>query len=78
MREITVNYLILDEDEERLKRITEEYKKQGSNLSEDKMFDAIMCLGSYHDIAKKLKFHEWKLGLREDLKSIEKKGSQSH
>ena len=28
MREITVNYLILDEEEERLKRITEEYRKQ--------------------------------------------------
>ena len=68
MREITVKYLILDEDEERLQKITEEYKKQGLNLSEDKMFEAIMCLGSYHDIDSKLKFHEWKLGLREDYK----------
>ena len=33
MREITVNYLILDEYEERLKRITEEYKKKGLNQS---------------------------------------------
>ena len=32
------------------------------------MFDVIMCFGSYHDIGKKLKFHEWKLGLREDYK----------
>ena len=32
MREITVNYLILDEDEERLKRITEEYKKKGYKI----------------------------------------------
>ena len=66
MREITVNYLLLDEDEERLKRITEEYKKQGLNLSEDKMFEGIMCCGSQYDIDNKLKFHEWKLGLRED------------
>ena len=68
MREITVNYLILDEDEERLKKITEEYKKQGLNLSEDKMFEGIMCCGSKYDVDSKLKFHEWKLGLREDYK----------
>lgn len=66
MREITVNYLILDEDEERLKKITDEYKKQGLNLSEDKMFENIMCCGSKYDVDSKLKFHEWKLGLRED------------
>ena len=68
MREIIVNYLILDEDEERLKRITEEYKKQGLNLSEDKMFENIMCCGSKYDVDNKLKFHEWKLGLRENFK----------
>ena len=68
MREITVNYLILDEDEERLKKITEEYKKQGLNLSEDKMFEGIMCCGSKNDVDSKLKFHEWKRGLIEDYK----------
>ena len=68
MREIIVNYLIFDEDEERLNKITEEYKKQGLNLSEDKMFEGIMCCGSKHDIDRKLKFHELKLGLREDYK----------
>ena len=41
MREITVNYLLLDENEERLKRITEEYKKQGLNLSKDKIPDKV-------------------------------------
>ena len=54
MREITVNYLILDEDEERLKKITEEYKKQGLNLSEDKMFEGIMCCGSKYEVDSKL------------------------
>ena len=68
MREITVKYLILDEYEERLKRITEEYKKKGLNLSEDKMIEKIMCCGSKYDVDSKLKFHEWKLGLREDYK----------
>lgn len=69
MRDITVKYTLRDEDEERLKRITEKYKtRHNFEMTEDKMFDAIMCLGSYHDIDKKLKFHEWKLGLREDYK----------
>ena len=68
MREITVSYLILDEDEERLNRITEEYKKQGLSLSEDKMFEGIIRCGSKYDVDSKLKFHEWKLGLREDHK----------
>lgn len=69
MRDITVTFTLKDEDEQRLKRITEEYRTQHNfEMTEDKMFDAIMCLGSYHDIDKKLKFHEWKLGLREDYK----------
>ena len=68
MRDIIVKYTLKDEHEERLKRITEEYKKQGLNLSEDKMFESIMLIGSKHDIDAKLKFHEWKLGLREDYK----------
>lgn len=69
MRDITVTFTLKDEEEQRLKRIAEEYKTQHNfEMTEDKMFDAIMCLGSYHDIDKKLKFHEWKLGLREDFK----------
>ena len=67
MREITVNYLILDEDEKRLNKITEEYNKQGLNFTLDKMFEAIMFTGSKYDIDKKFKFHEWKLGLRENF-----------
>ena len=69
MREITVKYLILDEDEDRLKKIVEEYKKQHNfEQTEDKIFEMIMLTGSKHDIDAKLKFHEWKLGLREDFK----------
>ena len=67
MREITVNYLLSDEDEQRLCRITEEYKKLGLNLSLDKQFEAIMCCGSRYDVDAKFKFHEWKLGLRESI-----------
>lgn len=67
MREITVKYILKDEDEERLNKIVEEYKKQHNfEMAEYKMFEAIMCFGSYHDIDEKFKFHEWKLGLRED------------
>lgn len=60
MREISVNYMLSDEDKERLREITEEYKKQGLDLSEDKQFEAIMCTGSKYDIDRKFKFHEWK------------------
>ena len=69
MREVTVKFTIYDEDEKRLKKITEEYKKQHNfEQTEDKMFEFIMLIGSKHDIDAKLKFHEWKLGLREDYK----------
>lgn len=68
MREINVKYTIYDEDEQRLKKITEGYKKKGLNLSEDKMFEGIMCCGSKYDVNTKFKFHEWKLGLREDYR----------
>ena len=69
MRDITVKYTLKDEDEERLKKITEEYNKQyDSDMTEENMFNSIMCLGSWHNIDDKFKFHEWKLGLRKDYK----------
>ena len=69
MREVTVKFTIYDEDEERLNKIVEEYSKQHNfEQTEDKMFEMIMLTGSKHDIDAKLKFHEWKLGLREDFK----------
>ena len=69
MREVAITFTLYDEHEERLRKIVEEYKKQHSfELTEDKMFESIMLLGSFHDIDRKLKFHEWKLGLREDFK----------
>lgn len=66
MRDIIVN-LLQDEDEERLRKITELYKEQGLDLSEYKMFEGIMCTGAKFDIDKRFKIHEWKLGLREDF-----------
>ena len=35
-------------------------------MTEEKMFDAIMRIGSWNDIDKKFRFHERKFGLRED------------
>lgn len=67
MREITVQYMISDEDELRLREITESYRKQGLDLPEDKMFGYIMSAGSKYDVDKKLRFHEWKIGLRENF-----------
>ncbi len=66
MRKISVTYMLLDEDEERLRKITEKYKEEGLDITEDKMFESIMFTGSKYDIDSKFKFHEWKLGLRED------------
>lgn len=69
MRDVTITFTLYDEHEERLKKIVEEYKKQHNfKLTEDKMFETIMLLGSTNDIDAKLKFHEWKLGLREDFR----------
>lgn len=66
MKEINVVYLISDEEEQRLVNIIKEYKKQGLFLSEDKVFQNIMLIGSKYDVDNKLKFHECVLGLRED------------
>lgn len=69
MRDVTITFTLYDEHEERLKKIVEEYKKQHNfELTEDKMFEIIMLLGSTNDIDAKFKFHEWKLGLREDFR----------
>lgn len=67
---ITVEYLVEDDEYERLNRITEEYKKQGldKDFTPEKMFQAIMTTGSKYDKDEKFKFHEWKTGLREDYK----------
>ncbi len=63
MREITVKYVLTDEDENRLKKITEAYRKQGLNESEDEMFASIMDHGSAYDIGQKFRYHELSLGI---------------
>ena len=64
---ISVEYLIEDEEYERLKQITNGYKKQGlEGFTPERMFESIMITGSKYDKDDKFKFHEWKLGLRED------------
>lgn len=76
MREVVITFTLYDEHEERLRKIVEEYKKQHNfEQTEDKMFESIMLIGSKHDIDAKLKFHEWKLGLREDFKQRNNKCS---
>lgn len=68
MRHISVEYLVEDEEYERLKKITEGYKIQGLDLTPEKMFQGIMTTGAKYDKDDKLKFHEWKLELRENYK----------
>lgn len=62
MKEITVRYYLDDEEMERLKRITESYKGKWPDLTEEKMFEAIMQAGSRYDIDGKFKVHERALG----------------
>ncbi|GEM_PF-5793341 len=66
MKEITVKYLISDEQEQRLLKITEEYNKQGVDNDINEQFEFIMTLGSKFNIDEKLKFHEYKLGLKNE------------
>ena len=68
MKEFIVKYLLIDEEIERLKKISEAYRLKGMNFSIEQQFDSIMCCGSKNDIDKKFKFHELCLGLREDYK----------
>lgn len=67
MRDITVKFAISDEDEERLKKITELYRQRGLDRTEDKIFEAIMFAGSQYYVSEKLRLHEFKLGLRENF-----------
>lgn len=67
-RSIEVSYMIEDEEYTRLMVISEEYKKQGLDMTPEKMFESIMLLGAKYNKDDKLKFHEWKLGLRDDYK----------
>lgn len=64
MRNIAVNYTINDEEEERLKRITNEYMSRGMELSLENMFAGIMISGSNYDIDTKFRHHERELGIR--------------
>ena len=71
MKEITVTYLLLDEELERLKRITEAYKKQqGLDTTPCRLFESIMLCGSKYDIDKKFSTHEEILRLQNELKSL--------
>ena len=58
MREIAVKYTLSDEEENRLRKITEAYRKQGMNKTVDEMFESIMRYGSEYDIDIKFELHE--------------------
>ena len=54
----TVEYRLTEEQQERLKKLTEKYSEYVQETSPDKVFSFIMGLGSRFDIDDKLKFHE--------------------
>lgn len=68
LRYINVSYMVDEDVYQRIAAITEVYKKQGIDLSPERMFSHIMILGSKYNMDDKLKFHEWKLGLRDNCK----------
>ena len=69
MKNISVTYILSESQEQRLNKIAEEYRNKYSiEITDEDIFIAIMCIGSCYDVDSKLKFHEWKLGLREDCK----------
>lgn len=63
MREITVKYELSDEEERRLERLAEEYRKQGLNKTADRIFQFIMATGSEADISRKFKARELQLNI---------------
>lgn len=66
MRKITVEYILTDEEESRLKKITEAYRKRGSNWSEDEIFDFIMTMDGTNDIAQKFGLQELHLDIAQE------------
>lgn len=61
MRKITVKYILSDEEENRLRKITEAYRKEGLNKTIDEMFETIMRIDSEYDIGQKFEYHEQQL-----------------
>lgn len=69
MRKIEVSYLLNEEQEQRLKEITKKYESLNLRLTDEKMFEYIMLLGSDSAIQNRLHFHECKLGIGNDTTS---------
>lgn len=67
MRDLSVTYMVDEDEYKRIVKITEAYRKQGLDTTPEKMFESIMCAGSKHDIDEKLKFHEWKTEPRNEF-----------
>ena len=71
MKQITVTYLLSDEELKRLERIAEAYKEQqGLDTTLDRLFESIMCCGGKYDIERKFALHEEILRLQNELKSL--------
>lgn len=64
MKEITVQYLISDENEQRLQKITDKYKEHGLVSTPERVFQSIMLVACEYDIDQKFKLVEETFGLR--------------
>lgn len=64
MRGFKVTYILSDQAVQRLEKITEEYRKQGFDVTPEIFFEKIMVAGSRYSIDENLKYIEYQLGLR--------------
>ena len=67
MKKVEVSYLLTEEQEQRLKKITKGYESLNLCLTDEKMFEHIMLLGCDSDIQNRLHFHECKLGISNEV-----------
>ncbi len=63
MKSITVEYLLTEEQAERLFKIASAYEKKGIHTTEETHFGFIMTEGARWEIDDRLSLHEWRLGM---------------
>ena len=67
MKKVEVSYLLTEEQEQRIKKITKGYESLNLRLTDEKVFEYIMLLGCDSDIQNRLHFHECKLGISNEV-----------
>ena len=61
MKELTVVYYVDDKEYARLEQLAENYRKQGTDLEPERLFQYLMTTGFYPDLRDRLACEERKL-----------------